>query len=166
MPKRRQGELSEREKLFCRRQLRLQNAREAAAGAGYGLADCRTRGENLMAREDIRDFLEKLRKEEGYSGRKILEDGLRRLAFGSAADCVRLAFLEEAPDQKTLEGMDLFSLSAFKRNRGVSEVKLYDRVQALEALAAILDRQEEEGIKPLYEALEQGANALRKEQEG
>ena len=156
MPKRRQGELSEREKLFCRRQLRLQNAREAAAGAGYGLADCRTRGENLMAREDIRDFLEKLRKEEGYSGRKILEDGLRRLAFGSAADCVRLAFLEEAPDQKTLEGMDLFSLS---------EVKLYDRVQALEALAAILDRQEEEGIKPLYEALEQGANALRKEQE-
>ena len=164
MPKRRQGELSEREKLFCRRQLRLQNAREAAAGAGYDLAGCKTRGENLMAREDIREFLEKLKREEGYSGRKALEDGLRRLAFGSAADCVRLAFLEEEPDQRTLEGMDLFSLSAFKRSKGANEVKLYDRVQAMEALAEMLDRQEEEGIRPLYEALEQGASALKKDQ--
>lgn len=165
MPRKRREGLSEREKLFCRRQLRLQNAREAAAGAGYGLDHCKTRGENLMAREDIRAFLEQLEREEGYNGRQALEEGLRRLAFGSAADCVRLAFLEEAPDAKTLEGMDLFSLSAFKRNKGVSEVKLYDRVQAMEALAGLLDRQEEAGIRPLYEALEQGANALKKERE-
>lgn len=59
---------------------------------------------------------------------------LAELAFGKANDCVRLA-LEDAPD---LEKLDLSLLSEVKRNdKGTVEIKLIDRLQALEQLAEV-----------------------------
>lgn len=62
------------------------------------------------------------------------QDALRRLAqlaFGKANDCVRLA-LEERPD---LEALDLSLLSEVKRSeKGAVEVRLVDRIRALERL--------------------------------
>lgn len=56
---------------------------------------------------------------------------LAQLAFGRANDCVRLV-LEESPPIATL---DLSLLSEVKRNeKGTVEVKLIDRVRALEQL--------------------------------
>ena len=63
---------------------------------------------------------------------------LGELAFGSCTDAVRLAF--RAPDDdRGLEDLDLTGLSEFKRN-GTVEVKLVDRLEALQMLLAVLDR--------------------------
>ena len=59
---------------------------------------------------------------------------LAELAFGNANDCVRLA-LEDAPE---LDKLDLSLLSEVKRNeKGTVEIKLIDRLQALEQLAEV-----------------------------
>ena len=69
------------------------------------------------------------------SGRIRREDVTRRLAelaFGKAHDCVRLV-LEECP---RLEKLDLSLLSEVKRNeKGTVEIRLIDRLKALEQLA-------------------------------
>ena len=57
---------------------------------------------------------------------------LAELAFGKANDCVRLA-LEDAPQ---LDKLDLSLLSEVKRNeKGTVEIRLIDRLKALEQLA-------------------------------
>ncbi len=71
------------------------------------------------------------------SGKISREDVTRRLAelaFGKANDCVRLA-LEDDPK---LGKLDLSLLSEVKRNdKGTVEIKLIDRLRALEQLAAV-----------------------------
>ena len=58
---------------------------------------------------------------------------LAELAFGKANDCVRLA-LEDAPE---LDKLDLSLLSEVKRNeKGTVEIRLIDRLRALEQLSA------------------------------
>ncbi|MBR2048231.1 MAG: terminase small subunit [Oscillospiraceae bacterium] len=88
-------------------------------------------------------------------GRIRREDVTRRLAelaFGQPNDCVRLA-LEEVED---LEGLDLSLLSEIKRSeKGMVEIKLIDRLRALEQLAQAAgeDRgQVEEFLKALGSA--------------
>ncbi len=84
---------------------------------------------------------EKKLKERIRSGQVCREDVARRLAelaFGKANDCVRLA-LEEEP---RLEKLDLGLLSEIKRNeKGTVEIKLVDRLKALEQLAALAQSQ-------------------------
>ena len=74
-------------------------------------------------------------KERIRSGQIRREDVIRRLAelaFGKANDCVRLA-LEDDPQ---LNRLDLSLLSEIKRNeKGTVEIKLIDRLKALEQLA-------------------------------
>ena len=70
---------------------------------------------------------------------------LAELAFGKANDCVRLA-LEDDPQ---LGKLDLSLLSEVKRNdKGTVEIKLIDRLQALEQLAQVAgsDSQEVESF--------------------
>lgn len=59
---------------------------------------------------------------------------LALLAFGRANDCVKLV-LQETPE---VDRLDLRLLSEVKRNdKGTVEVKLIDRIRALEQLAAV-----------------------------
>lgn len=61
---------------------------------------------------------------------------LAQLAFGRANDCVKLVLLD-APD---LDALDLSLLAEVKRNdKGTVEIKLIDRLQALEQLATVAD---------------------------
>lgn len=70
----------------------------------------------------------------GTVSRQDVTRRLAELAFGRANDCVRLV-LEDAPDW---ESLDLSLLSEVKRNeKGTVEVRLIDRLQALEQLAAV-----------------------------
>ena len=73
------------------------------------------------------------------SGKLTREDVARRLAelaFGRANDCVRLV-LEESP---TVGKLDLSLLSEVKRNdKGTVEVRLIDRLRALEQLAQMAE---------------------------
>ena len=66
---------------------------------------------------------------------------LAELAFGKANDCVRLA-LEDDPQ---LGKLDLSLLSEVKRNdKGTVEIKLIDRLRALEQLAEVAGEEPEE----------------------
>ena len=73
---------------------------------------------------------------EGKVSRADVTRRLAELAFGKANDCVRLA-LEDEPK---LDKLDLSLLSEVKRNdKGTVEIKLIDRLKALEQLAAVAE---------------------------
>ena len=77
---------------------------------------------------------------------------LAELAFGKANDCVRLA-LEDDP---LLDKLDLSLLSEVKRNdKGTVEIKLIDRLRALEQLALVAE-EEKTDLESFLEALGAG----------
>lgn len=80
---------------------------------------------------------------------------LAELAFGKANDCVRLA-LEDEP---SLDKLDLSLLSEVKRNdKGTVEIKLIDRLRALEQLAAVAEAEPGE-MEAFLQALQGGEQA-------
>ena len=86
-----------------------------------------------MKRENGEKSLQK-RIRAGLVSRQDVTRRLAELAFGRANDCVRLA-LEDSPDLGTL---DLSLLSEVKRNeKGTVEIRLIDRLRALEQLAQV-----------------------------
>ncbi len=88
---------------------------------------------------------------------KVLE-GYERLAFGDVNDPVRLLFCDEL-NTRTLNAMDLFSVSEIKRqNGGGMEIKFFDRIRALQCMQE-LDREQSSSCG-FYQALEDGARAL------
>ena len=77
----------------------------------------------------------------GKVSRSDVTRRLAELAFGKANDCVRLA-LEDDPN---LGRLDLSLLSEVKRNdKGTVEIKLIDRLRALEQLAAVAEESGED----------------------
>lgn len=75
---------------------------------------------------------------EGNIQRRDVTRRLAELAFGKANDCVRLA-LENEP---RLDRLDLSLLSEVKRNdKGTVEIKLIDRLRALEQLALVAEEE-------------------------
>ena len=104
-----------------------------------------------MNSHNIPSLKQRIRK-----GRITKEDVARRLAelaFGKANDCVRLVLEEDAE----LGRLDLSLLSEVKRNdKGTVEVKLVDRLKALEQLA-LLAQENGEDLEAFLKAL-QGEN--------
>ena len=100
-----------------------------------------------MNNQTIPSLNQRIRK-----GRLTKEDVARRLAelaFGKANDCVRLV-LEDNAD---LGRLDLSLLSEVKRNdKGTVEIKLIDRLRALEQLAAVAG-EESEDLEAFLQAL-------------
>ena len=88
------------------------------------------------------------------AGKVTREDVTRRLAelaFGKANDCVRLA-LEDDPQ---LGRLDLSLLSEVKRNdKGTVEIKLIDRLRALEQLAVVA-QEEKTDLESFLQALQE-----------
>ena len=77
---------------------------------------------------------------------------LAELAFGKANDCVRLA-LEDDP---SLDKLDLSLLSEVKRNdKGTVEIKLIDRLRALEQLVLVAE-EEKTDLESFLLALQDG----------
>lgn len=94
------------------------------------------RMEEMAADRDLRT-----RIRTGKISRADVTRRLAELAFGKANDCVRLA-LEDEPQ---LGKLDLSLLSEVKRNeKGTVEIKLIDRLRALEQLAALAGEGSEE----------------------
>lgn len=103
---------------------------------------------------------EKSLKERIRSGQICRQDVTRRLAelaFGRANDCVRLA-LEDDPK---LDKLDLSLLSEIKRNeKGTVEIRLIDRLRALEQLAQAAGQEgadPEEFLRALQSAAQEEA---------
>ena len=80
---------------------------------------------------------------------------LAELAFGKANDCAKLILQEDAQVHK----LDLSLLSEVKRNeKGTVEIKIVDRLKALEQLAAMVGAdtgQAEEFLRSLVPEKEQ-----------
>lgn len=147
--------LNQKELAFCTHYHSLQNPREAALAAGYPADRAARTGRALLARPEISAQLTALaREEEGRDLASQVRAGLHRLAFGSAADAAKLLFWEEDPGPQALEGLDLFQVAELRRGKNGVEVKFFDRIKALEALAA-LDRPETAAgtALPFYRAL-------------
>ena len=98
---------------------------------------------------------EKALRQRIRSGQVRQQDVTRRLAelaFGKANDCVRLA-LEDDPN---LGKLDLSLLSEVKRNeKGTVEIKLLDRLRALEQLAAVA-QEDNSDLESFLQALQGG----------
>ena len=98
---------------------------------------------------------EKALRQRIRSGQVRQQDVTRRLAelaFGKANDCVRMA-LEDDPN---LGKLDLSLLSEVKRNdKGTVEIKLIDRLRALEQLAAVA-KEDNSDLESFLQALQGG----------
>ena len=137
---------------FCSAYLRTMDPERAAAEAG------RKDGFALLGSQSIQTRLERMRADTASQVRR--EDVLRRLAqlaFGRANDAVRLALGRDGIDP---EQMDLSAVAEFRvTDKGGVEVKLVDRVRALETLWGLLDgggQGAEELCRALAEAAEDG----------
>lgn len=140
------------EKAFCRVYLRTMDPEQAAEAVD------RRDGFSLLGRKAIQERLERMRN--SAAGQLRREDALRQLAqiaFGQAGDVVRLALRPETAEP---EEMDLSLLSELKvTDKGV-EVKLVDRVRALETLCELLEDTGSGGAEALYQALEAASSEL------
>ena len=90
----------------------------------------------------------------GQVGRQDVTRRLAELAFGKANDCERLA-LEDDP---SLGKLDMSLLSEVKRNeKGTVEIKLIDRLRALEQLAQEAQENDSD-LESFLQALQGGDN--------
>ena len=148
--------LTKKQKLFCRLYTLTRNAREAAALMGEKKPA--EKGNRLINDPSVRAEIERLCKQSAPCGEAA--QGLRRIAFGSVADAIRL--LKDWDTIGNTDGLDLFSVSEIKFSKsGGMEIKFFDRIKALERLAAISEGSGgEPSVAPFVEAIRKGADRL------
>lgn len=151
--------LNEKEKLFCRYISEHRTPREAAALAGY--KNPKKTGRQLISKQRISEYAKGLPVLP--PGMQEVADGLRRIAFGGIADVIRLLTAEEIKDLDP-ESLDLVMISELKFQRGGGiEVKLQDRVKALEKLQQIAASTSEESQSSFFGALAKTAELLEED---
>ena len=135
---------------FCRRYLQCMDPELAAAAAGCG------DGYRMLERKNVCRRLEQMR--EAAAGQVYREDAVRRLAqlaFGRVNDAARLALHSGEAD---LEALDLSAVAELKvTDKGGVEIKLIDRIRALEVLCGLLSEEKAEGAGELYRVLADAA---------
>ncbi len=147
--------LTEKELLFCKYMGTGLFPFEAAAKSGYIFPQ--RAALKLMGKKDILSEI----KKNAPSTPKTSEiaAGLRRLAFGSVADVIRLITAEDIKSLNPDE-LELSAITELKFSKGGGiEVKLCDRIKALDALKSLADG-EEKSDGGLFEALEKSAEML------
>ena len=142
---------NKKQKEFCKAYLRTMDPERAAVAA-----QTREDGVSLLARKPLQQRLEKMR--ETMTAQIQREDVLRRmtqLAFGQANDAVRLAL---SPGTVELEKLDLSAVAELKvTDKGGVEIKLVDRIRALESLFHMLESSGEGNASELYQVLAEAA---------
>lgn len=139
---------------FCRAYLRTMDPDRAA------MEISRRDGYSLLGRKSIQDKLERMRTDAAAQVRR--DDAIRclaQLAFGRANDAVKLALHAGEVDAGKL---DLSAVAEFKvTDKGGVEIKLVDRIRALDALCGLLERDDGHGTaEDLYRALSEAADAV------
>ena len=147
---------------FCRAYLRTMDPEQAAAEIGrrdgYAMLGQKGTQQKLermrcdaaaqLKREDVEAILATVLKEF-----PVTEDVLRqlaRLAFGRVDDAVTLALRRGETEP---EGLELSAVSELRVTEKGVEVKLVDRVRALETLWKLLEASEPQQADPLLQAL-------------
>ena len=155
--------LTEKERLFCAYYAEDGDARGCAARAGFVIAPRRSAA-RLLAKDEIKSEIARLEKEKKATV-ALVEKGLRRLAFGSVTDALRLMMCEDTLSVEELEKLDLFNVSDIKRPKGGGlEIKFFDRLKALERLEK-LGSGEETTQSSVVQALAEGAKLLSREED-
>lgn len=99
---------------------------------------------------------EKTGKAKKSSEKERIKRELRKLAFGKANDCVRLALGGEVD----IGSLDLSLLTEIRRSeKGMVEVKLLDRTKVLEQLAGMAeegDEKAEQFLSAILKGMEDG----------
>lgn len=157
------NQLTGKELLFCRDFAASGDARGSAARAGYKVTPGRCAAK-LLCRKEIRDEISRLEAMKSPAAASA-EKGLYRLAFGSAADAVRLLLHGDSLTDEEAEKLDLFNVSDIKLPKGGGiEIKFFDRQKALEKLAS-LETGENETKSSFIDALAKGADRLSEDEE-
>lgn len=153
--------MKKKEKLFCRYYAQSLNLREAANKAGYKKNSERA-AVNLTEREDIKKEIRRKLKSENENGFSCISAGLKRLAFGSVSDAMKLVFADrEQLSDEFIESLDLFNVAEIKfQKTGAIEVKFADRLKALTLLSELEESDETDTALPFYKALEKSAQRL------
>lgn len=151
---------TEQEKRFCKFLSIYRIPETAAALAGY--KNPKKAVKKLLLNESITKYL---KRNDPSPETSEIEAGLRRLAFGSGADIIRLVSAENI-SALPLDEMDLMLISEIKIPRdGCIEIKLHDRQKALEKLLEIKKESASDPSDSFFKALEAGAKALESEEE-
>ena len=153
--------LTSREKEFCRIYAETMDKRRAAYEAGYKVLPLKN-ALKLLEKQKVRERLDSiLNKRDGLSGE--VEAGLRRLAFGSSADAVKLLFADSLTDEQ-IEALDLFNVSDIKKPKGGGiEIKFFDRQKALETLSELSVGKADEAMT-FYQALEKSVRNIKEDE--
>lgn len=118
---------------FCCNYVMLGNVAEAAAKAGVPDESALSEGMKYLRSDCCRKKIAEMRQLISDSANIVA--GLNRLAFGNCSDAVYLVFADELPPAEVISKLDLFNVSEIKRVKGGGvEVKLFDRLKALEKL--------------------------------
>lgn len=134
---------------FCRAFLRTMDPERAALESG------RQDGFEVLSRKTVQNRLERMRAD--AAGQIRRDDAVRRLAqmaFGRANDAFRLALY---PGEVDLNQLDLSAVSELKVTEKGVEIRLVDRVRALEALCNLLENSDGGTADAFYQALEEAA---------
>lgn len=159
-----QRKLSARQTLFCDHYARAGDPLEAALRAGYRPGKAGETAARLLGRGDIRAEIGLRREEARAEAADLALAGLMRLALGGIGDAAKLVSCGEPPAPGQLAGMDLFAVSELRSAKnGGMEVRLHDRLQALELLLKYAGNGGGGGRRSIYEALERSARALGKD---
>ncbi len=79
-----------------------------------------------------------MKKKDQLSPREKLVQGLEQLAFGDITDAIRLLMESETLTARQIKRLNLFNVAGIKRSgNGITEVKFFDRLKAIERLAVI-----------------------------
>ena len=148
--------LTKKEVDFCRHYVRLRNPKEAALRSGFTLLP-EYRGVAMLSRKEIREKITQLEKECPATS-NLVSAGLKRLAFGSVSDAIRLILCVNENCSPDIDSLDLFDVSEIKITNGKGmEIKFFDRLKALERLADISCDDSDNGALSFYEAIERSA---------
>lgn len=147
--------LTSKEIEFCRIYASCLNSRVAAAKAGFAFPE--KAGLKLLSKSGIAEEIERHSNTQQCFAQAA--DGLRKIAFGSVADAVRLVL---HPDEiRDTDTLDLFMVSEIKLPKsGGVELKLFDRIKALEALATLSEGGDSDGAAPFINAIFKGTEAI------
>ena len=146
--------LTKKQKQFASLYAVTRNLREAATL--MGLKNPMAQGLKLISNKQVKEEINRLTAEKIPTGE--VATGLRRIAFGSVADAVKLILTQgEGLD---IDSLDLYSVSEIKIVKGGGmEIKFFDRIKALEKLSGI-SGVEAEGVSPFVDAIRKGAENL------
>lgn len=126
-------ELTQKEKLFCRLFAQTLDARQSASRAGYRLNPDKA-AIKLLSRDEINEQISQFSQQSSFVDAGARK-GYNRLAFGSAADAVKLMLFAERMTPEEIETLDLFNVSEIKIGKGGTvEIRFFDRLKALDKL--------------------------------